>query len=76
MFFLKAGWRANVRNYKASKKNDSIADHKEFPGRNHFVRGHPTWKEDADYILDWLNNHLRQTTGAHGLFRMAIGPFR
>jgi pimeloyl-ACP methyl ester carboxylesterase len=44
----------NFRNYKKYKKNNSILDYKEFPGRNHFVVGQPTWKEDADYILGWL----------------------
>ncbi len=45
----------NIRNYKAYKKdNGSITEYKEFEGRNHYVLGQSTWKEDADYILDWL----------------------
>lgn len=45
----------NRRNYKKYKKdNGSITDYKEFAGRNHFVLGQKTWKEDADYILEWL----------------------
>jgi pimeloyl-ACP methyl ester carboxylesterase len=44
----------NKRNYKRYQKNISILEYKEFPGRNHFVLGQTTWKEDADYILDWL----------------------
>lgn len=45
----------NRRNFKAYKKdNGSIVDYKEFPGRNHFVLGQKIWKEDADYILSWL----------------------
>lgn len=45
----------NRRNYNKYKKdNGSILDYKEFPNRNHFVLGQPSWKEDADYILDWL----------------------
>ena len=44
----------NFRNYKKYKKNNSVLDYKEFPGRNHYVVGQPTWKEDADYILEWL----------------------
>lgn len=45
----------NLRNFKKyAKNNNSVLDYKEFPGRNHFVVGQPTWKEDADYILDWL----------------------
>jgi alpha-beta hydrolase superfamily lysophospholipase len=45
----------NYRNYKRYKKdNGSVLDYKEFSGRNHYVVGQPTWKEDADYILEWL----------------------
>jgi pimeloyl-ACP methyl ester carboxylesterase len=45
----------NIRNYNRYVKNDSVLNYKEFPGRNHFVLGQPTWKEDADYILEWLS---------------------
>jgi pimeloyl-ACP methyl ester carboxylesterase len=45
----------NYRNYKKYSKNGSILDYKEFKGRNHYVVGQSTWKEDADYILDWLS---------------------
>lgn len=44
----------NKRNFKKYKQNGSITAYKEFEGRNHFVLALPTWKEDADYILDWL----------------------
>jgi pimeloyl-ACP methyl ester carboxylesterase len=44
----------NMRNFKAYASNGSIIEYKEFPGRNHFVLGQSTWKEDASYILDWL----------------------
>ncbi|WP_128544622.1 alpha/beta hydrolase [Larkinella soli] len=47
----------NFRNFKRYKKNGSVLDYKEFPGRNHFVLGQKTWKEDADYILNWLQTH-------------------
>lgn len=47
----------NNRNYKKYEQNGSVLDYKEFPGRNHFVIGLPTWKEDADYILEWLSKH-------------------
>jgi pimeloyl-ACP methyl ester carboxylesterase len=47
----------NFRNYKRYVKNGSVLDYKEFPGRNHFVLGQSTWKEDADYILDWIKTH-------------------
>jgi pimeloyl-ACP methyl ester carboxylesterase len=45
----------NIRNYKKYKKNNSVLEYKEFPGRNHYVLAQRTWKEDADYIIDWLN---------------------
>ncbi len=44
----------NYANYKKYRKSNSITDYKEFKGRNHFVLGQPTWKEDADYILNWI----------------------
>ena len=47
----------NYRNYKKYKQNGSVLDYKEFKGRNHFVVGLPTWKEDADYILEWISQH-------------------
>ena len=47
----------NHRNYEKYEKNNSILDYKEFEGRNHFVLGQPTWKEDADYILSWLEGN-------------------
>lgn len=45
----------NYRNFKRYKQNGSITAYKEFPNRNHFVLGLPTWKEDADYILNWID---------------------
>lgn len=45
----------NYANYKKYRRSDSITDYKEFEGRNHFVLGQSTWKEDADHILEWLN---------------------
>ena len=44
----------NYANYLKYKNSPSITEYKEFRGRNHFVLGQPTWKEDADYILEWL----------------------
>jgi pimeloyl-ACP methyl ester carboxylesterase len=45
----------NLRNFKKySQNNGSITEYKEFPGRNHYVLGQSTWKEDADFILDWI----------------------
>lgn len=51
----------NYRNFKRyNKKNGSVLDYKEFPGRNHFVLGQVTWQEDADYILDWIDKQKDQ----------------
>lgn len=47
----------NNRNFNAYKKNGSVLEYKLFQGRNHYVLGLPTWKEDADYILDWINRN-------------------
>jgi pimeloyl-ACP methyl ester carboxylesterase len=47
----------NYTNYKRYRKSNSVTDYKEFKGRNHFVLGQPTWKEDADYILGWLKKN-------------------
>jgi pimeloyl-ACP methyl ester carboxylesterase len=47
----------NFRNYKKYAANGSITEYKEFEGRNHFVLGQPTWKEDADYMLEWIDKH-------------------
>lgn len=47
----------NFRNYNRYKKNGSVLEYKEFPGKNHFVLGLPSWKEDADYISNWLQTH-------------------
>ena len=44
----------NYANYKKYKKSNSITDYKEFSGRNHFVLGQSSWKEVADYILNWI----------------------
>lgn len=52
----------NMRNYQRylhSKTKKSVVDFKDFPGRNHFVLGQKTWKEDADYILTWLANIVK-----------------
>ncbi|MBO9637272.1 MAG: alpha/beta hydrolase [Siphonobacter aquaeclarae] len=47
----------NYTNFKKYRTPGSVTDYKEFPGRNHYVLGQPTWKEDADYILNWLEKN-------------------
>ncbi len=54
----------NHRNFKAYVQNGSVLDYKEFPNRNHFVLGLPTWQEDADYILDWLDKNVHSKESA------------
>jgi len=44
----------NLRNFKKYRESGSILEYKNFPGRNHFVLGLPTWKEEANYIAEWL----------------------
>jgi len=47
----------NKRNFKAYKQNGSITEYKEFTGKNHYVLALPSWKEEADYILNWINKY-------------------
>lgn len=44
----------NYSNYKKYTDPNSVTDFKLFEGRNHFVLGQPTWKEEAEYILQWI----------------------
>ncbi|HEV3221619.1 MAG TPA: hypothetical protein VGZ90_02010 [Puia sp.] len=37
----------------------TITDYKVISGRNHFVLGQPIWKEDAEYIYDWIKNKVK-----------------
>lgn len=46
----------NLSNYKKYKKGSSITDYREFKGRNHFVLGQATWKEDAAFIANWIED--------------------
>lgn len=47
------------RIYKSYIKNNknSVTEYKEFKGKNHYVVNLPSWKENADYILNWINTH-------------------
>jgi len=49
----------NYANYKKYRKSNSITAYKEFKGRNHFVLGQPTWREDADYIIHWIEQQSK-----------------
>ncbi len=46
----------NYSNYKKYRRSNSITEYKEFEGRNHFVLGQATWKEEAGYINEWIEN--------------------
>jgi pimeloyl-ACP methyl ester carboxylesterase len=41
------------RVYKRYRNKNSVTDFV-LKDRNHFVLGQPTWREDAEYILNWL----------------------
>src|SRR5215204_944261 len=47
----------NNRNFKAYEQNGSITEYKLYTNKNHFVLGLPTWKEDADDILQWIDKY-------------------
>jgi hypothetical protein len=34
--------------------DNSVTDYMEFAERNHLVFSQPSWKEDADFILHWI----------------------
>jgi len=44
----------NYSNFIRYKDKSSITDYKEFYGRNHNVLVQPAWKDNAKYILDWI----------------------
>jgi len=50
----------NYSNYKRYRKDGSVTDYKEFEGRNHFVLGQSTWKEDAGFILNWIQKQQKK----------------
>lgn len=47
----------NYSNFKKYKNTNSVTEYKEFEGHNHYVLGLPSWKEEAGYILDWIDKH-------------------
>ena len=50
----------NKKTYKRYKKKGSktaVIDYKEFKGTNHLAMSQPNWKNDADYIITWVNSH-------------------
>jgi pimeloyl-ACP methyl ester carboxylesterase len=61
----------NYDNYRKYQDSNSVTDYKEFEGRNHYVLGQPTWKEDADYILDWVGKHMNAYVTAKGVLEFS-----
>lgn len=45
----------NYENYMKYNRTHSVTDYKEFTGKNHYVLGLPTWHDEADYIISWLD---------------------
>ncbi|TCC88530.1 alpha/beta hydrolase [Pedobacter frigiditerrae] len=44
----------NLTNFKKYKHKNSVTEYKEFKGRNHYAMSQPTWKEDINFILNWI----------------------
>ncbi|RUT69538.1 alpha/beta hydrolase [Flavobacterium cupreum] len=44
-----------TRNFNKYRRNGSVIDYKEFKGTNHNVLLLDSWKENADYILCWID---------------------
>lgn len=49
----------NYSNYKKYKNshNNSVTEYKEFEGKNHYVLGLPTWQDEANYTLEFINKN-------------------
>jgi pimeloyl-ACP methyl ester carboxylesterase len=60
LLFTSGGWdqiiaaSLNYDNYKKYRAGNSIIDYKEFKDRNHLVFDQSAWRDDADFILYWL----------------------
>lgn len=48
--------RKNFERYKKNEPFGSKTHYKEFEGRNHLAMSQPYWKEDADYIWQWIRD--------------------
>lgn len=44
----------NYHNYKKYTNENSITDYKAFKGHTHLAFGRPAWREEADFVLFWL----------------------
>lgn len=52
----------NRRNFKRYKNKSSVTEFIVRDGRNHFVLGQPTWREDAQFIFDWIQQQSKNST--------------
>ncbi|MES1214774.1 MAG: alpha/beta hydrolase [Bacteroidota bacterium] len=67
----------NLRNLKKYKKTtDSITEYKEFTGRNHFVLGQVSWREDAEYILNWIERQFSSAVSKEPILSIQAGSGR
>jgi pimeloyl-ACP methyl ester carboxylesterase len=55
------------RVFKSYKSKNSIIEFIVWE-RNHFVLGQPTWREDADFVLSWLQKKQKQLAARKSLF--------
>jgi pimeloyl-ACP methyl ester carboxylesterase len=46
----------NYDNYKRYKMGNSVTGYRDFKSSNHLVFDQPAWKEEADFILYWLQD--------------------
>lgn len=53
----------NNRNFNAYEQNGSVTEYELSRNKNHYVLGLPTWKEDADFILQWIARHQDKING-------------
>jgi len=50
----------NYTNYKKYNDRDSVTEYKVFEGKNHYVLGLPSWKDEAHYALEFINRNLSE----------------
>ncbi|MCG2615095.1 alpha/beta hydrolase [Terrimonas sp. NA20] len=47
----------NFRNFKRYSRQHSVTDYCEFPESTHGILTNSNWRDEADFILDWLNEN-------------------
>ena len=46
--------RMVLANFRKYARSTAVTEHREFPGRTHWICRQPGWEEVADHALDWL----------------------